>query len=411
MYGRIKRYVIHEYLAETVSFHDRSRITLLFNIAYATFILGTIASFVSLILGTYPILIPGLGNVVLAGIALVILKSKNISLAAKIYFSALFCLLFGNLIFNYGTMHIGSPFWIMLINILVLYILDIWWGLVFLLLSSFGFIYYIHNVFPRTIEIVSSLPKATYFSAYYETFFALFLLGYIIYTIIKASRNSDELLQSQNRELTFQNSLISAKNAENTVMLKEIHHRVKNNLQVIISLLRLQMREINHQDSLDKFSESINRVLTMALIHEKIYQSEELSNVDLEQYFKSLSQDLISSYQVETPVEIDLHFDIKRVGLTSIVPLALIFNELFSNSIKHAFKDHHKPKIRVGLIKLTNDKVLFEYQDNGIWKTENSTSSFGLELIESLTEQLDGTMELKKEPVTHYRFLFNHLNE
>lgn len=411
MYGRIKRYVIHEYLAETVSFHDRSRITLLFNIAYATFILGTIASFVSLILGTYPILIPGLGNVVLAGIALVILKSKNISLAAKIYFSALFCLLFGNLIFNYGTMHIGSPFWIMLINILVLYILDIWWGLVFLLLSSFGFIYYIHNVFPRTIEIVSSLPKATYFSAYYETFFALFLLGYIIYTIIKASRNSDELLQSQNRELTFQNSLISTKNAENTVMLKEIHHRVKNNLQVIISLLRLQMREINHQDSLDKFSESINRVLTMALIHEKIYQSEELSNVDLEQYFKSLSQDLISSYQVETPVEIDLHFDIKRVGLTSIVPLALIFNELFSNSIKHAFKDHHKPKIRVGLIKLTNDKVLFEYQDNGIWKTENSTSSFGLELIESLTEQLDGTMELKKEPVTHYRFLFNHLNE
>lgn len=411
MYGRIKRYEIHEYLAETVSFHDRSRITLLFNIAYATFILGTIASFVSLILGTYPILIPGLGNVVLAGIALVILKSKNISLAAKIYFSALFCLLFGNLIFNYGTMHIGSPFWIMLINILVLYILDIWWGLVFLLLSSFGFIYYIHNVFPRTIEIVSSLPKATYFSAYYETFFALFLLGYIIYTIIKASRNSDELLQSQNRELTFQNSLISAKNAENTVMLKEIHHRVKNNLQVIISLLRLQMREINHQDSLDKFSESINRVLTMALIHEKIYQSEELSNVDLEQYFKSLSQDLISSYQVETPVEIDLHFDIKRVGLTSIVPLALIFNELFSNSIKHAFKDHHKPKIRVGLIKLTNDKVLFEYQDNGIWKTENSTSSFGLELIESLTEQLDGTMELKKEPVTHYRFLFNHLNE
>lgn len=411
MYTKIKHYVIQEYLDETISFHDRSRILLLFNIAFSTFLLGFLASVVSLILGTYPILVPGLGNVILALLALGILRTKNLLLSAKIYFSFLFCLLFGNLIFNDGTMHIGSPFWVMLLNILVLYILGIRWGVVFLLLSAAGFIYYVHIVFPHTLEIVNSLPPATYYSAYYETFFAMFLLGYIVYTIIQSSRESDILLHEQNENLILQNSIISTSNTEKTVMLKEIHHRVKNNLQVIISLLRLQMREIHHQESLDKFSESINRVLTMALIHEKMYQSEELSNVDLEQYFNSLSKDLIASYQIERPVEIELHFDVKTVGLKSIVPLALIFNELFSNSIKHAFTGQTTPKISVSLKKSAADSLLFEYKDNGLWKESGSVSSFGLELIESLTDQLDGSMEFTTEPNTIYQFHFKHLNE
>lgn len=409
MYKKAKQAIIGDYLNDTKRPHDRSRITLLFNIAFSCFILGSLATITSLVLGTYPILIPALGNVIFALIPLALLKRKRLDLAAKIYFSVLFCLLFGNLNFNDGTMHVGSPFWIVIVNILVMYILDYKWGITFLTLSAFGFIYYLNNVLPHTLEVVGSLPKGTYYSAYYESFFALFLIGYIVATILKASRHSDELLQAQNDALTLQNNLIKSSDEEKTVMLKEIHHRVKNNLQVIISLLRLQMREINDADSITKFRDSINRVLTMALIHEKIYQSEELSRVNLEKYFESLSQDLIASHQIEFPVKVQFDFEVEKIGLRSIVPLALIFNELFTNSLKHAFTDHRNPLIHASLKMFDDTFFIFEYMDNGAWKSSSDTSSFGLELIESLTDQLEGEMEFENHPKTFYKFKIKHL--
>jgi two-component sensor histidine kinase len=307
-------------------------------------------------------------------------------------------------------MHVGILLWVMLINILVLYILGIRWGIGFLSASLLGYIYYIHVVFPITLEIIKDLPKATYYSVYYETLFAFFLLAYIIYTILKSSQDSDFLLKEKNDALIKQNNLISMRDEEKTIMLKEIHHRVKNNLQVITSLLRLQMAEIDSDNEKSTFKDSINRVLTMAKIHDKMYQSEELSKLNLEDYFEGLSTDLIDSYQINYGVDVKLDIRVEKIGLKTIVPLALIYNELFANSLKHAFEQTDSPEISVCIVHNNETHFTFTYADNGIWIDRAKETSFGLELIQSLTDQLDGEMEFSKAPETKFTFTFRHLD-
>lgn len=411
MISYFKSYFIGEYLRNAKSLHDQSRIVLLFNITFSLFVLGFIASVVSLIAGTYPILVPAGGNMLLAIVVLLLLKFKSVQFSASIYFFALFILLFGNLNFNPGTMHVGSPFWILLLNILVAYILGKRWGAVYIVASMLGFIYYIVFVLPVSLEIASDLPRAIYYSAIYETIFALLLLGYIISTILNSSYDSDELLSKQNDELKHQNEVILLNNNEKTVLLKEVHHRVKNNLQVIISLMRLQMRELESKEAISKFKETINRVLTMSMIHEKMYQSESLSKVNLEQYFMDLSLDLLNSYQIEYNVQFKADFDIDQIELKSIVPLALIFNELYSNSLKHAFDKVENPKIEFTLRKESESILLLEYTDNGVWKKPEREMSFGLELIDSLTSQLDGSIEFSDSPNTSYVFRFKNISD
>jgi two-component sensor histidine kinase len=365
---------------------------------------------ISLVLGTYAVFVPAIGNLLFGLITLFWIKLKrDFITAAKFYLIILYLLVFGNLNFNDGTMHVGSPFWIMLLNILAIYILGVRWGLAFLSVSLMGYLYYLHFVLPYHMDIMSTLSKETYISVYYEAFFALFLLGYIIFTILRSGKESDAMLKKQNTALTEQNATILLRDEEKTTMLKEIHHRVKNNLQVITSLLRLQMHEIDNDVEADKFRDSINRVLTMAMIHEKMYQSEELSRINLEDYFSGLSKDLLDSYQINYSLDLSFEFQIDRVGLKSIVPLALIYNELFTNTLKHAFDGIENPAITLTIGRFDDTYFLFTYTDNGNWKAPNESSTFGQELIASLTDQLEGEMAFEDKPQTKYTFKFKHL--
>jgi two-component sensor histidine kinase len=412
MYSRLKPFFIEGCLDTLDSIHDRSRVTLLFNLSLAATLMGGLSAIISTALGTYSVYVPAFGNITFGLITLFSIKFTNRYVGiSKVYFTLLFLLVFGNLIFNHGTMHIGAPFWIMLLNILVLYVIGLYWGIVFMFFSLLGFWYYLYYIFPASFSIFSNLSREVYYSVYYEAFFALYLLGYIIYTILSAGKQSDLLLKKQNKELLVQNHEISLREEEKTILLKEIHHRVKNNLQVITSLLRLQMHELKNDNEIDKFKDSINRVMTMALIHDKMYQSKEFSRINLEDYFKGLSRDLMDSYRINFEVDLKFELFIDKIGLKSIVPLALIYNELFSNSLKHAFTTTKSPKIMVCIEKYDEDFFLFTYQDNGNWKTVNDKrTSFGKELIEALTDQLYGEMTLKTNPKTEYVFKFKHLD-
>lgn len=411
MYGSLKSYFIGNCLSKLESIHDKSRLTLLFNLSFAVTLMGVVSAIVSTFIGTYSVYVPAFGNILFGLITLYSIRLTNSFIGiAKVYFILLFILIFGNLNFNHGTMHVGAPFWIMLLNILVLYIIGLYWGIAFLTASLIGYLYYLHYVIPYHFKIFNTLSDEVYYSVYYEAFFALFLLGYIIYTILKSSKSSDTLLKKKNTELTIQNNEIIHREEEKTIMLKEIHHRVKNNLQVITSLLRLQMHELDNDAEVAKFRDSINRVMTMALIHDKMYQTEELSRINLEDYFKGLSIDLMDSYQVKYQVDLSFEFSIEKIGLKSIVPLALIYNELFSNSLKHAFSETNNPKINVSISKHNDTFFQFNYEDNGVWKeTEVNNNSFGRELIDSLTGQLDGEVKFTKSPKTKYTFIFKHL--
>lgn len=237
------------------------------------------------------------------------------------------------------------------------------------------------------------------------------IMGYFLHMFVSTTYFAERKVKVSNKRLNTHNTLISRQNEEKEVMLKEIHHRVKNNLQVITSLLRLQSYEIEDEKSREHFTEAIDRIKAMALIHEKMYQKEMLQNFDLESYVSSLAKDLLKTYSIDKNVQFKIESSVKHIGSKAIVPLALLFNELISNSLKHAFTEVSLPMITIVLMDIDEKEIELTYADNGQWK-EGGEASFGQELISSMTDQLDGGFDLTKgSEGTRYVFQLKNLRE
>ncbi len=187
----------------------------------------------------------------------------------------------------------------------------------------------------------------------------------------------------------------------------EIHHRVKNNLQVISSLLNLQSGYIHDKKALEIFRESQNRIKSMALIHEKLYQSKDLNKIELSEYIKSLTNDLLSSYNVD-PNRIKLKRELKGIffEIDTAILCGLIINELVSNSLKHAFLPGSEGEIFIGLSKGKDGRYTLVHRDNGAGFPSNvdfrNTESLGLQLVNMLTDQLGGKIELHTNSFTEF---------
>jgi len=240
--------------------------------------------------------------------------------------------------------------------------------------------------------------------------FTISLVLALVSVVLYARTNRDRkkafsLLQKQNESIKKQKE-------EKEVLLKEIHHRVKNNLQVINSLIRLQCAYTDDQVALDLFDECQNRIISMALIHEKMYESHDLSNVNIQEYIAELSQNLLRSYRLHKNVELDIDVSVKTLTLDTLIPLGLLLNELISNSLKHAFLDDKEDGVIT--VKLDRDsssgKFVLEIGDNGIGLpndfTFNSALTLGIELVVTLSSQLDGTIERIEKPGSHFRIEF-----
>jgi len=203
---------------------------------------------------------------------------------------------------------------------------------------------------------------------------------------------------------------------EKNILLKEIHHRVKNNLQVISGLLNLQARHIVDQDSKETYKESQNRVISMALIHEELYQAKDLGNVDLAAYIQNLASNLFLSYGIdEQRVKLDLETDNVEMIVDTAIPCGLIVNELITNSLKHAFPESMVGEIHVGFSVLDNGDFELRVADNGVGLPQDfeidSTSTLGLKMVMILVEQLGGTLELEKQNGTSFRITFREYTE
>ena len=230
------------------------------------------------------------------------------------------------------------------------------------------------------------------------------VIAYLIHQFLKRNAFAAEQYRALTCELKIKNELVENQNREKTAMLKEIHHRVKNNLQVITSLLRLQTRDLTNEETIKHFKEAIDRIGAMALIHNQMYQSKDLDRIELEPYLESLSDNIFSSYSLEIPVKIAFNIEVIYTRSSLIVPLALIFNELMSNSLKHAFTTKAFGEIEVKIKEINENQIHFVYRDNGEWKSPIKEDSFGLELIETLAEQLNGKLERTIENGTKYTF-------
>jgi PAS domain S-box-containing protein len=199
---------------------------------------------------------------------------------------------------------------------------------------------------------------------------------------------------------------------EKEVLLKEIHHRVKDNLQIVSSMLNLQLDQISDPKALALFKESQARVRSIALIHEKLYQSKDLARLDIAEYLERLVRDLFAAYGVN-PDEIALQVQSEDVplGVDAAISSGLIVNELVTNALKHAFPGGRGGEVRVLLRREERDVVL-EVADNGVGFPAGvdfrNPSTLGLKLVCILTEQVRGTIELDRKEGSHFRVRFGH---
>ncbi|MBA7520182.1 putative sensor histidine kinase pdtaS [subsurface metagenome] len=209
---------------------------------------------------------------------------------------------------------------------------------------------------------------------------------------------------------------------EKEVLLKEIHHRVKNNMQIISSLLNLQSRYIKGKKALEMFQNSQERIRAMALVHEKLYRSQDLARINFVEYVNDLVKQLFRSHGI-SPTKIKFNVRIKDVFLdiNRAIPCGLIINELVSNSLKHAFPASAKaaagkPNGRKGKIDIDfyldkDNKLLLKIKDNGVGLPDNidikNTKTLGLQLVVTLVEQLNGTIEVDIKRGTTFKIKFD----
>lgn len=202
---------------------------------------------------------------------------------------------------------------------------------------------------------------------------------------------------------------------EKEILLKEIHHRVKNNLQIISSLLRLQTRYINDSQTLEVFQDSHNRVRAMAIIHENLYQSHDLTKIEFSDYVRCLTNNLLRSYGVIAGINIDLNINQKiSLKIDTVISCGLIINELVSNSIKHAFLNSKPGEIHIELLEIAHNQYSLIVRDNGVGLSKDidfyKNQSLGLQLVWSLVEQLEGIITFNTSLGTSFTITFSEQN-
>jgi len=221
-----------------------------------------------------------------------------------------------------------------------------------------------------------------------------------------------DITQRKNAEEAILNSL-----KEKELLLKEVHHRVKNNMQVIVSILNLQSTYTQDAATLDLLQASQNRVRAMAMVHEKLYQSENLAQIDFRDYAHHLISTLFHSYSPHTS-DVDLKIEIGDIvlGIDAAIPCGLIINELVSNALKHAFPDNRPGTILVAVNESASQRIELIVEDDGVGFAAGidfrKTDSLGMQLVLSLVKQLAGEIEMIRLPRgTRISILFLHLSK
>ncbi len=218
-------------------------------------------------------------------------------------------------------------------------------------------------------------------------------------------------LQRENERKKNVEKRISKSLEEKEVLLKEIHHRVKNNLQIVSSLFFFQSKKITDPQTLEMFREGQNRVKSMALIHERLYQSGDLANINLKEYVKKLTTFLFQSYGVnQTKIKLKINIADIELGVDTAVPCGLIINELISNSLKHGFDSESVGEIRINMGHNENNNLILKISDTGKGIPQNfniqESESLGLRLVSNLTIQLKGKVEFFNRNGTTVKLVF-----
>lgn len=176
------------------------------------------------------------------------------------------------------------------------------------------------------------------------------------------------------------------------ILIKEINHRVKNNISIILSLINMQERKVKDPEDEVLFEDLKNKVFSMSAVQEQLHNKQEVDKIEIKEYLDSLIKNLRNSFDPENNVTATLDLDHIKLDIIKAIPLGLIANEVITNSFKYAFPDHKNPELHIGCKKDRNE-INIVFRDNGPGKNDNIGEGMGMEIIESLTEQIDGTFK------------------
>lgn len=244
----------------------------------------------------------------------------------------------------------------------------------------------------------------------YNSILSFIITLVLVYLVVKLiNRQNNEALSLLQKEQEAQ-VIITQSLKEKETLLAEIQHRVKNNLAIISGLLNLQTEKAPCEVSKQLMIESKNRVMSIAMVHERLYKKDNLSKINLQIYLSELVQELIKSFPLnDVQIKIEEELDRVELEITKAVPIGLIVNETITNSLKHAFNNGNKqPAIKIKM-QLIFDRIQIYILDNGIGFTENMTredTALGLSLIESLCDQIDAQVVFKNEGGACVSFVF-----
>ena len=225
----------------------------------------------------------------------------------------------------------------------------------------------------------------------------LFLLLSVLYITYRIDGKKNRLLERQNKEKEF--------------LLKEIHHRVKNNLGIVSSLLSLQSSLIKDKKVKNIMEESENRVYSMSMIHQKLYQGENIDAIEMKDYFINLGNHILDSFGMGSRIKINYIMEPIELDVDAAIPLGLIVNELLANSLKYAFPNERKGEIIISLFEVNENTIRLEVSDNGIGIKSNAPirgTGFGTQLIQLLIQQLEGKDKDTVRECAAFCFEFPH---
>jgi two-component sensor histidine kinase len=205
---------------------------------------------------------------------------------------------------------------------------------------------------------------------------------------------------------------IKASLKEKEVLLREVHHRVKNNLQIISSLLDMSSMQTQNQETMDLFADSRNRVNAMALIHTQLYRSERFDKINMEEHVQELSKKLLQIYSMEKTIALDIKFANIYLNINQAIPCALVLNELITNACKHAYREGQKGTISISMQKSDDNTFLLRVKDDGAGIPEGvdigKVKSLGLSLVRNLVyNQLKGKIDVRSNKGTEFLIDFN----
>jgi two-component sensor histidine kinase/DNA-binding response OmpR family regulator len=239
---------------------------------------------------------------------------------------------------------------------------------------------------------------------------------FLVEEVIVTTASGQQMVDGMAEDITERKKVdlqIQAALREKEALLRELFHRVKNNLQVVSSLLNLQSESLTDEQAIEMFRESRHRIHSMALIHERLYQAKDLARIDIEQYVHDLASELFFAYGVSAErigLDVDINTDGAIIDIEKAVPVGLIINELLTNALKYAFPGGRAGKLTVQIEPVPGDMLKLTVADDGVGLPAgidvNDPATLGLQLVSTLAEQLRGSLDARSQPGATFTITF-----